>query len=257
MTYTPYTNEGQCKTADEVSSDISRIAFLGFSAVRIYATDCDALPNVGAACSSHGMKVILGVFIGPTGISDAQNQVDDICSWGQEGNWGMVDLIVVGNEAIFNEYVTSSELAGFINSAKSSFQGAGYSGMTTTTEPLNVLTDAAKDLCSVMDAVAANIQPFFNSAVTAANAGSFVQSQLELVGDLCPGLPAYNLESGWPSSGNANGDAVPGFLEQATAVLGIVSEVGDKSVIFSFQDDGWKGPGQFNVEQHFGCSDHF
>ncbi|KAF1989710.1 glycoside hydrolase family 17 protein [Aulographum hederae CBS 113979] len=257
ITYTPYTTDGQCKSSDEISSDVAGIAAMGFSTVRVYATDCDALENVGGACKASGLKIILGVFIGPTGIGGSQDQVTDITSWGSSGNWGMVEMIVVGNEAIFNSYCSAEELAVFITTCKGAFGGAGYNGPVTTTEPLNVLTEAASSLCGVMDVVSANIQPFFNADVTADDAGDFVASQIKLVADCCPGLEAYNLECGWPSSGSPNGAAVPGRDAQQKAIAGIIEKAGGKTVIFSFQDDSWKAPGEFGVEQHFGCSDHF
>lgn len=257
ITYTPYTTTGQCKTADEVNSDIATIAGKGFKAVRLYATDCSGLQNVGSACQANGLKIIIGVFIESSGISGAQSQVQQIIEWGQAGNWGLVELCVIGNEAIFNGYCSAEDLAQFISSSKQAFQSAGYSGPCTTTEPLNILQENSGTLCAVIDVVASNIEPFFNSDVTADQAGSFVASQLQLTGQCCPGLTAYNLECGWPSNGSNNGAAVPGSSEQATAINGILESCGQNTVFFSYDNDEWKDPGTFNVEQYFGCMDLF
>lgn len=252
FTFTPYTSTGQCKTADEVMADITVIAGKGFVAVRLYATDCSGLQNVGAACKANNLKLIIGVFIESSGISGAQEQVTEIAEWGQSGMWDIVILAVIGNEAIFNNYCTPEELAGFISSTKSTWQQSGYNGPCTTTEPLNILQEVAGSLCGVIDVVAANIETFFTSSVVAENAGSFVVEQLELVGQCCPGLEAYNLESGWPSSGQQNGQAVPGTEEQKAALLDILDKAGSRTCFFSYADDLWKDAGQFGVEQHFG-----
>lgn len=256
MTYSPYTSSGSCKGAEAVSSDIASIAAKGFTSVRIYSTDCSGLQNVGGAAKQNKLKLILGVYISKTGISGAQAQVSAIVDWAS-GNWAAVEMIVIGNEAVFNQYVTMSELAGFISSAKSTFKSAGYSGHVTTTEPMNILQEHSASLCSVLDVVAANIHPFFNDGVDASHAGSFVASQLKDLEKVCPGLDAYNLETGWPHAGDANGKAVPGTSEQETAIKAIIESAGGKSALFSFVDDLWKQPGDHGVEQSWGCSKLF
>lgn len=257
ITYTPYTSSGDCKSAGDVMSDLASIKAKGFTTVRLYATDCSGLENVGAACEANGLKIILGVFIEGSGIGGAAQQVSDIAAWGSAGHWSTVTMIVVGNEAIFNGFCSAEELAGFISSSKATWAASGYSGAVTTTEPLNILQASGSALCGVMDVVAANIQPFFNSGITADQAGDFVASQLWAVGQVCPGLTAYNLECGWPTAGSPNGMAVPGTSEQATAISSIMSQVGANTVFFSFANDYWKAEGSFGVEQSFGCSDLF
>jgi exo-beta-1,3-glucanase (GH17 family) len=144
-------------------------------------------------------------------------------------------------------------LATFITSCKSSFSGAGYSGPCTTTEPLNIWQENTAVLCEVVDVIGCNIHPFFNGDVTADQAGSFVASQLAIVDSLCSGKSGINLETGWPSAGDCNGAACPGTSEQATAVAGITSSAGGKSVMFSFVNDLWKDAGAFNCEQSWGA----
>jgi exo-beta-1,3-glucanase (GH17 family) len=250
MTYTPYTSSGDCKSATAVMADIAVIKAAGFSVVRVYSTDCSGLVNIGAACEASGVRMIVGVFISNTGLSGAAEQVSDIVNWGK---FSIVDLIVVGNEAVFNGYCSASALAAFITDAKSKFSAAGYSGQCTTTEPLNTWQANSAALCDVVDVVAANIHPFFNADVEAANAGPFVASQLKIVDALCPGKTGINLETGWPSDGTCNGKACPGPENQAIALKSISEHAGGKSVMFSFVDDPWKPAGEFGCEQHWGA----
>lgn len=256
MTYSPYSSSGSCKGAEEVSADIAIIASKGFSSIRLYSTDCSGLENVGGAAKKYNLKLVLGIYISNTGISGAQAQVSAIVSWAA-GNWAAVEMIVVGNEAVFNGYASMSDLAAFISSAKSAFKAAGYSGPVTTTEPINILQENAGSLCGVIDVVAANIHPFFNAGVSAFEAGKFVADQLKELEKVCPKLKSYNLETGWPHSGDANGKAVPGKEEQALAIKSIMKHAGGNSVFFSFVDDLWKQPGQLGVEQSWGCSQLF
>jgi exo-beta-1,3-glucanase (GH17 family) len=257
MTYTPYNQDGTCKSASDVAADIKSIKSKGFTTVRIYATDCSGPTNVGAACAAEGLKIILGVYIDGSGISSGcHEQINTLTTWGAS-NWDLVEMVVVGNEAVFNGYTDAGSLAALISETKTKFQAAGYNGPVTTTETVAVICENAALFCPVIDVVAANIHPFFNAQVSASGAGAFVATEMTLLEAACPGKTAYNLETGWPSAGNANGAAVPGSAEQKQAIDSIVAAVGGKSAIFSFEDDTWKTPGALGVEQYWGCADVF
>ncbi|KMU79946.1 hypothetical protein CISG_08228 [Coccidioides immitis RMSCC 3703] len=253
MTYSPYTDDGQCKGAGDVKADIAIIKQKGFKTVRVYSSDCDGLKNIGNACKEYGLRMIIGVFISNTGIEGAQKQVTDIVEWGQ---WNMVDLVVVGNEAIFQGHADATSLASFIGSCKATFKKAGYNGPVTTTEPLNIWQANASKLCGVIDILGANIHPFFNSDVSPADAGKFVKGQMDILHGLC-NKKVINLETGWPNGGGNNGKAISGQSEQVTAIKSIVKAVGSDSVFFSFRDDRWKEPGPLGVEQNWGCINVF
>lgn len=255
MTYSPYTSGGNCKTKQEVLSDLKVIKGKGFNLIRVYSTDCSGLEFIGDACKELSLSIIMGVYIDGSGVSAAQEQVTAISKWAE---WDMVKLIVVGNEAIQSGYIDATSLASFIKSASSSFKAAGYTGVITTTEPINVWQQyGAATLCSAVDIVGANIHPFFNADVTAEKAGEFTKGEFEELEKICGGKDVINLETGWPNAGSANGAAVPGTAEQATAIKSIAKAVGSKSIFFSYSDDTWKNPGEFNVEQHWGCSGVF
>jgi exo-beta-1,3-glucanase (GH17 family) len=255
MTYTQYNTDGTCRAAGDVLTDLAAIKAKGFTTIRIYGTDCEGLQNVGAGARAAGLKLIIGIFITSTGIGGAQSQVTDITTWGQAGNWDLVVLIVVGNEAISGGFADGASLAGFISSARGSFQAAGSGGIpVTTSETVASFVANAGSLCGVIDVVAANIQTFFDGGVVAANAGQFAQTLLGQVEAACPGKPSYNLESGWPSAGGNNGASIASPDAQAAAIAAIVAVLGEKTVVFSYTNDNWKPAG---VEQHFGCSQLF
>jgi exo-beta-1,3-glucanase (GH17 family) len=110
----------------------------------------------------------------------------------------------------------------------------------------------------VIDVFAVQIHPYFTSKVSAGEAGSFAKQQLEQASAVCPEAAekgAYITEIGWPKAGNPNGAAVPGVEEQKKAMKDILAKVGKESVLFSYQDDKWKNPGEYGVEQSFGCSE--
>jgi len=258
IAYTPYTEAGLCKDAAAVKEDILSIKSKGFKVVRVYSTDCQALSNIGDAVSAPGvgLKMIIGVFIDKsTGLGAAQQQVTDILAWAK---WSLVELVVIGNEAVLSTACSASELVGFISSSKSALQSGGYNGPVTTTEPLNIWQENTELFCSVVDIVGVNIHAFFNPDTIAKNAGNFVKGQLALANNFCPGKYAIILESGWPGSGSGcNNLACPGEQDQADAIHSITEEVGGSTVMFSFQNDDWKDPGFLDCERSWGIAQLF
>ena len=256
ITYTPYNDDLTCKTRSAIHHDVAIIARKGFTSIRVYATDCSTLTHVGLAAASHHLKLILGIHIDDTILMLAQPQIQEIITWAN-GKWDLVEMIVIGNEAIFNAFTTPRLLAKFITSSRLLLREAGYIGPITTTEPLDIFAHNAATLCPVIDVVAANIHPFFHSDISPEVAGDYVISELERLEEICPGMQAVNLETGWPKVGMPNGVAVPGVLEQWVAVAGIQRTAGGRSVFLGYGDDGWKEEGEFGVETSWGCEHIF
>lgn len=258
ITYTPYTEGGECKSAGAVMQDIRKIKNAGFSTVRVYSTDCDTLPNVGAACRAAGVKMIIGVFIGEVGCDngspDVAEQVAAIKSWAQ---WDLVELLVVGNEALFNGFCTVPQLAQLITHVKSELGSVGYRGPCTTTDVVSAWVGMnVQPICALIDVVGTNAHAYFNDHTLPQAAGEFVAGQLKIVEQVC-GKEGYVMESGWPSAGNCIGKACAGYQQQAAAITSIKKAVGHKVVFFSFGDDHWKKPGDCQCEQHWGCGQLF
>lgn len=258
MTYTPFTQDGQCKPAADVMTDIKAIAKAGFTTLRVYSTDCDTLPSVGAAAEATGLRLILGIFIGTVGCDngspDVSEQIAAIKSWGR---FDMVDLVVVGNEALFNGFCSVGQLTDLIHHVKSELGSAGYSGPYTTTDVVSAWqANDVSSICNAIDVVACNAHAYFNANTSPEQAGTFVAGQLEIVEKIC-NKPGFVMETGWPTAGECIGKACPGREQQRTALAAIKQELGKKVVFFSFTDDHWKQPGSCNCEQHWGCGEIF
>ena len=261
MTFTPFVpSNGQCMTSAQIADTIKNTKEKGFNVIRVYSSvDCDGTvwDATVAAVKANGLKMILGIYITDSGVSGAQDQVTKIVEW---ADWSLVELVVVGNEAISDNYCTASDLAAFITSTKTAFKNAGYTGQVTTTEPVDIWQEyGASTLCSVVDVIGANIHPFFNSATTAAEAGSFVLSEVALLKNICSdSKDVLNLETGWPTAGTAEGAAVPSVANQEIAIKAIVKAYGSKSTFFSYGNDLWKNTGDVNsVERYWGCINVF
>jgi len=257
ITYTQYNDDKSCKTPQQIETDIADIASKGFKTVRIYAPNCDALEHITSACGSHGIKIVMGVFIerssyGGYDSADVYKQVDTLIQWKR---WDLVELIVIGNESVFNGIISSSDLAALIADCKSKFKAAGYTGSITTSEVVSTL-EANPGLCSVIDVIAVNVQPYFNGGY-AADAGTFVQSQMKQAQAFC-GKTTYCLEAGWPAAGAPIKNAVASPENQKTALESIYAVDEGYIAYYTTYDDGWKDAGMNGgVEQHFGCAKLF
>jgi len=264
MTYTPYAPSGDCKTESDIKSDIKQIADLGFTTIRSYSTDCGVFEYVVPACQEHGLKIIYGIFLEAGGSGGkgpfsqyANDQLDDIKSNAPKDG---VAMVIVGNECMFNNNCSPSELASYIDHVRETLQGAGFPKdiAITTTEPVGTWEEKGAALCDHIDIFTVQVHPYFTASVTPEMAGDFAAQQLEQAAKVCPEAAAkgkFISEIGWPSAGNANGKAVAGPAEQKEAMKKIMDKVGAEACLFSFKDDPWKHPGDLNVEQHFGCAD--
>lgn len=264
MTFTPYAQDGNCMTGEQIKSDIAKIADMGFTTIRSYSTDCGVFEYVVPACQEHGLKVIYGIFLEAGGkggkgpFSDyANKQLQDIIDNAPKDS---VALIIVGNEWLFNNYGEASDLAAYLDYVREQIRGAGFPSdiAVTTTEPVNIWEEKGKELCSHIDLFTVQVHPFFDQGVSAETAGDFAVKQLEQAAKVCPEAAAkgkYISEIGWPKSGKTNGQAVPGKEQQKIAIKGILEKVGSEACLFSYQDDLWKAPGDLDVEQSFGCAD--
>ncbi len=259
VTYTPYTTNGACKSASEVLVDIQEIKGKGFTTVRVYSTDCNTLPSVGAACKATGIKMIIGVFISGGGCdsssADVASQIAAIKAWGE---WDLVELVVVGNEAGNQGFCTPGQLKTLIVEVKEIISAAGCSVPVTTTDTVNTWQNPAFSgaLCGVIDVVATNCHAYFNAETSPSQAGAFVKGQLEIVKAIC-GKEGYVMESGWPSECVANGAATCSYADQATAISSLKEELGASIVFFSYTNDHWKDNGACGCEQHWGCGQLF
>lgn len=261
ITYTPYANSGQCKTANEIKGDIKKISELGFTTIRSYSTDCGVFEYVVPECQKYGLKVIYGIFLEGAGKGPfseyANNQLEDIKKNAPKDG---VALVIVGNECIFNNNCQPAELASYIDYVREQLQSYGFPKdiAVTTTEPVGTWEEKGAALCDHIDIFTVQVHPYFTQSITAEMAGDFAAQQLEQAAKVCPGAAAkgkYITEIGWPSAGQANGKAVAGVAEQKVAMKKIQEKVGAEACLFSFQNDGWKAPGDLDVEQNFGCVD--
>jgi exo-beta-1,3-glucanase (GH17 family) len=72
--------------------------------VRIYATECNTLYTVVPALKQCGMKLIQGFYMTNAGPNSIDSQVSDFTGWlySDSSNAALVEILIVGNEAVIN-----------------------------------------------------------------------------------------------------------------------------------------------------------
>lgn len=138
---------------------------------------------------------------------------------------------------------------------------AGYKGPVVAVDTFIAILNNP-GLCDASDYIAANCHPYFDGGVSASGAGAWVAQQASKLSSVCGGKDVLITgtssqrqiliqESGWPTAGETNGQAVASKTNQAIAMAGILSSMRNKCVVFTAFDDLWKSPGEFGVEQHW------
>jgi len=152
-----------------------------------------------------------------------------------------------GNEAVFGNHISASDMVAFIGDCKSKLRAAGYTGVISTVETVGTY-QTYPSLCGAVDSVIhANIHAYFDPGTSSDQAGSYVVKQKGMLADLC-GKTVIVSESGWPKGGGNNGAAIASPSDQAAAI-GSLKGAGGGITFFSYTDDLWKPGG---VEQNFG-----
>lgn len=258
ITYSPYHDDSTCKDADAVRADLSTIAAKGIKTVRIYNTDCNTITTVEPTARDLGLKIDQGFWIGPLGADSIDSGVQELIDWvsNENGNdWSLFSIITVGNEAVYGNHIDAPTLLSKIKEVKKKLRAAGWSGSVTTAETLSTYS-GYPELCTDsdgIDVIGVNAHPYFNAAGSASDSGDFINAQIETVKGICGSNVNVRItETGYPSSGDTNGNQVPTKENQAIAIEQIIDATNNKAVMFTMYDDYWKAPGPYNVEQHFG-----
>ena len=256
ITYSPYNNDGSCKSSDAVLSDLTFIKSKGISKIRMYGTDCNSLETVEPACVQLGITINQGLWIDSNGVDSLDSSLQALITYGQTNGWDIFDFITVGNEAINSGYCSVFDLINKIASVKSQLQSAGYPGEITTSEPpVTFLKNPELCISSDIDFVGINAHSYFDIYASAESSGTFVKGQLQLTQNACGSKTVSITETGYPSQGIQNGGNIPSKANQLIAVQAIFNELGNDVTILSAFDDFWKNPGKYGIEQYFGISD--
>jgi exo-beta-1,3-glucanase (GH17 family) len=248
ITYSQYLADGECRSADQVASDVSDILSHGHDLIRIYGSDCNGPANLFAAIKGKPVSMFLGIY----DISQASTEASSIASQ-LNNDWSQVNTISVGNELINDGSASVEAVTGAIGAVRSQLRGLGYQGPVVTVDTM-VAVLANPELCTASDYCAINCHAFFDGGVAPDGAGGFVEMFAGKVAAIAGGKTVVITESGWPSCGTPNKIAATGPSPQEQAIASLKSSFASNMILFSAYNEYWKknNDGTFGAENCWG-----
>ncbi|KAG2734742.1 hypothetical protein G9P44_002748 [Scheffersomyces stipitis] len=246
ITYTPYSDDGGCKPASQIASEVAQLS--GYSVIRLYGVDCDQV-NAVLSAKAPSQKIFAGIYDVSNIASGIQTLVSAVNA---NGGWDNVHTVSIGNELVNSGQASPAQIKGYVSQGKSLLSAAGYSGPVVSVDTFIAVINNP-ELCQYSDYMAVNAHAFFDGYYTADQAGDWVLLQIQRVWSACGGKQnVFVTETGWPSKGDTNGVAVPSKPNQEAAISSIKSKCGDSSILFTAFNDLWKADGAFNAEKYWG-----
>ncbi|KAL1800729.1 hypothetical protein ACET3X_001071 [Alternaria dauci] len=255
ITWDAYTGSANCKTADQVASEFSRMK--DYKVIRIYGMDCNQIALAIQNAIKNGQKLMGGAYLDTSGGGEDLSQVIQAYKSAIDqyagGDWSVIQLFAVENERVNEHRMTSSQVVDAINRGRTQLRSVGYNGPVGAVETAPAMIDNPA-ICGASDVAMVNIHAFFDRNTKAQDAGPFVKSQLERVKSACGSKRVIITESGWPRQGNTNGEAIPSPDNQRMALDSIRSCFNGDMFLFSAFDSGWKADtaSTFNSERYWG-----
>jgi exo-beta-1,3-glucanase (GH17 family) len=254
---------------NNVTRDLAVLSQLT-NVVRLYGTDCNQtqmlLHSIDRLELNGTVKVWLGVYLDNNATTNARQlaQMYEILSTYETSPFLGV---IIGNEVLFNQYMTESALQTVLTEVKSNFTSMGIDLPVATSDLGNNWSAA---LASAVDYVMANVHPFF-SGVNVSIAASWTWDFWQQYDAGFKTNAAQNIisETGWPSQGGTDcgaatsctGGSVAGIAEMNTFMNDWVCQAlanGTNYFWFEAFDEPWKiqfDTATENWEDHWGLMD--
>jgi exo-beta-1,3-glucanase (GH17 family) len=143
-----------------------------------------------------------------------------------------------------NGEASAEQVISALRQARSILRSAGYQGPVVAVDTF-IATEAHPELCEESDYCAINAHAFFDSTISADEAGPWLEKTVRSIkSKLSSEKEVIITETGWPTEGSANGLAVPGLDNQKRALESISKSFSGSPgnvILFSAFNDLWKG----------------
>jgi len=239
-------NQGIFPTIEQVRSDLDRAAQLTSSA-RFYGCDEKTpLGQVPAECDKRGINCYEGGWISSDSAANAAT-VRQLIKFSGE-NHPFLKGFVVGNEVRLRNDIPSDEQSSLIKEVNDATDIP-----VTTAEPWNVWL-ANPSLADSVDYIMIHVHPYWEG-VSVDNAPDYVIQRWNEVRQAFPGKKVVIGETGWPTRGAANGQAVPSEENQRKFIVEfdkLARANGADYFIFDAFDEKWKEQYGGQVEGSWG-----
>jgi len=150
---------------------------------------------------------------------------------------GQAEILIVGSEVLYRKDLTEAQLVDYINRVKSAVPGV----IVTTGEVYDILLAHPK-VIDVVDVVFANHYPYWEGIVLS-NAVAALHVYHQSIVNIANGKEVMISETGWPSCGGTQGNAISSIENASDYFINFVSWAKANHVrYFYFEafDEAWK-----------------
>jgi len=211
-------------TQNNITRDIAVLSLLT-DKVRLYGTDCNQTEMVLHAIDALGidMKVWIGVWLDKNTTTNDRQLAHLYKLIENKSYHNKFDGVAVGNEVLFAQTLTETELFTIISDVRTNLTNLGYK-IPVGTSDLGSNWNA--NMASKVDVLMANVHPFF-AGVVAEKAADwtwdfFQKNDVVYTEGLSPKPRVMISEVGWPSGGGSNNGSVAGIDEMNTFMADFV-----------------------------------
>lgn len=237
INFGPYTEVGQ--NPGGTISEAQIISLLDsiqpyVEGIRTYGTQ-NGLEKIPLLAKQRGLKVMVGIFLSEDLLVNNAQVAKGI----EIGNAGIADMLIVGGEVLYNNFLSPSQLIGYINQVK-----AACPTIPVTTADVHRMLIAHPEVVDACDFVLPNIYPYYEGQPVECALQWFHQAYESLL-PVANGKEIIISETGWKTSGPVVGDAIPSFqnaLRYHRELLDWSQTTGVDVTFFEAFDEPWKIP---------------
>ena len=244
--------DGILPSEAEIDADLALLADKT-NAIRTYTVQ-SVQAKIPAMARKHKLNVTLGAWI--SGDFDRNEaEISAVIQLTRE-NWRNVVRVVVGNEALLREEVTSEQLCDYIDRVRIGLRETGSRVPVSTAEPWHIWIKHS-ELIEHVDFVATHMLPYWEG-VQMERAVDYIIDHVNLLKDTFPNKPVVITEVGWPSNGRTRKSAVASTANQATFLRRFIARAEQEKYIYYVMeafDQPWKSVTEGAVGAYWGVFD--
>ncbi|MBI5589769.1 MAG: glycosyltransferase [Deltaproteobacteria bacterium] len=244
--------DGILPSETEINSDLALLADKT-NAIRTYTVQ-GVLARIPEMARKHKLNVTLGAWISAD-LERNEAEIESVIQLTRE-NWRNVVRVVVGNESLLRQEVTSKQLIDYIDRVRAGIRETGSRVPVSTAEPWHIWVKHP-ELAEHVDFIATHMLPYWEG-VQLDRAVDYIVDHVNLLKDTFPNKPVVITEVGWPSNGRTRQSAVASAANQATFLRRFIARAEQEKYIYYVMeafDQPWKSGTEGAVGAYWGVFD--
>jgi len=236
-------------TPAQIDADLRRLADR-FQCVRTYAV-ARGLDAVPAVARKYGMKVLLGVWIGPDA-ADNEAEIRTATRVAAE-NADVIRAIVVGNEVLLRHEQSEEALRGYLERVRAATR------LPVTYADVWEFWRRHPGLAGAASLITIHILPYWENHPVAV--GAALDHAREVYAEMQRQFPGRHIligETGWPTAGRPRGGAIPSRVNAARYLREFTRYAVEHGIdynLFEAYDQPWKRAAEGTVGGSWGLYD--